>query len=695
MQSAHQSESSLQETSLERTRPNLSVGTQLAAQTFEKHKYDKENGLKASEEQQRYTNASDQRPTIDTAPVAQDRSDSIYDILPTPLTPYRADQSERILGTSDKIFIPKRTAHSKSDSGSLLSGFGKVSPLKENANTSNSPVMLPKRRIAGSSTTSLLSKGQPEHKFSDRRNFSFESNQGRSDNSEYEDECHDSISEIQQTSFTGISGTTTNPFLNSKRNVSVLENTALNTSQNNAQVLCKIVDHPTIMPNVVGNKQNSVTELYQTNRVVSNLERPESFISTSPRKRNISLPLGTPAESPTDTTVSHGDLNTTVRPSKIYDTDSEDGFFTLDVVNVWELTPQKDVSGKIGKRRKYKKVRKLGSGNFSEVFLYVKENGSNMTNNEVACKHIKYPAALRSFAKDSANYKETLSKLESSLTRELYVLNKFKHQHPNIISLLGINNMDFLANPRPLTAFKSDESQECPKINDLPECYIFTDYCSGGDLLKFAKENTLSINMIQAVFKQIVHGVQFLHDNLIIHRDLKLENVLLTCKYEELAQLMSVAKTEALPKDLIKIADFGLCKEIRPDELCTTRCGSEDYVAPEILMGLEYDGRLTDCWALGVILYALLEDFLPFDLPARSNGSALTKQSAIKRNRPASYRIVRCDWKWLKLRDCGENDGANDADLLQSQAKEVVKHCLIRRTNRWNIHTIAQSDFLH
>ncbi|KAL6947197.1 hypothetical protein ACO0QE_002074 [Hanseniaspora vineae] len=625
--------------------------------------------------------------------VVQDRSDSINDILPTPLTPYRASQTERILDTGNKIFIPKRSAHSKTDSRSSLSDFGKVSPVKENSSTSNSPVMLPKRRIAGSSSTSLISKGSSETNLHENRNFSFASNQGHSDNSEYQDECHDSVSEIQQTSFVGLSGNTTNPFLNNKRSVSVLDNSVLSSSQNSTQVLCKIVDHPTIMPNVAGNKQNTVIAIHQANRVVSNLERPESFISTSPRKRNISLPLSTPKDSPTDIATPADDLGTTVRPSKIYNTDTDDGFFTLDVVDVWELSSQKENTGKIGKRP-YKKVRKLGSGNFSEVFLYTREEGSSMTQNEVACKHIKYPAALSSFAKDSANYKETLSKLESSLTRELFVLNKFKCQHPNVISLLGINNMDFLTNPRPLTTFKSSEFSECQKGGDLPECYIFTDYCSGGDLLKFAKENTLSIHMIKAIFKQLVCGVQFLHDNLIIHRDLKLENVLLTCRYEKLARLMKVPNAEAFPKDLIKIADFGLCKEIQPDELCTTRCGSEDYVAPEILMGLEYDGRLTDCWALGVILYALLEDFLPFDLPVRNNGFTLTKQSAIKRNRPASYRIVRCDWKWSKLRDIGEQDGASSIGLLQTQAKEVVKHCLIRRTNRWNIHTIAQSDFL-
>lgn len=65
---------------------------------------------------------------------------------------------------------------------------------------------------------------------------------------------------------------------------------------------------------------------------------------------------------------------------------------------------------------------------------------------------------------------------------------------------------------------------------------------------------------------------------------------------------------------LIKLTDFGLSRFISPaSPLLYTRCGSESFAAPEIIMGKPYDGRETDAWALGVVLYGLIIGELPFD----------------------------------------------------------------------------------
>ncbi|KAG0083830.1 hypothetical protein BGZ93_009842, partial [Podila epicladia] len=65
----------------------------------------------------------------------------------------------------------------------------------------------------------------------------------------------------------------------------------------------------------------------------------------------------------------------------------------------------------------------------------------------------------------------------------------------------------------------------------------------------------------------------------------------------------------------VKLTDFGLAKVIEQGApLLTTRCGSEDYAAPEIILGQPYDGRQADIWSLGVVLYALLVGFLPFNM---------------------------------------------------------------------------------
>ena len=82
-----------------------------------------------------------------------------------------------------------------------------------------------------------------------------------------------------------------------------------------------------------------------------------------------------------------------------------------------------------------------------------------------------------------------------------------------------------------------------------------------------------------------------------MHRDLKPENLLLD------------------HNNNIKIVDFGLSNTFTKDELLKTACGSPCYAAPEMIAGLKYEGDSIDIWSCGVILYALLCGFLPFEDP--------------------------------------------------------------------------------
>lgn len=75
--------------------------------------------------------------------------------------------------------------------------------------------------------------------------------------------------------------------------------------------------------------------------------------------------------------------------------------------------------------------------------------------------------------------------------------------------------------------------------------------------------------------------------------------------------LVSTTSVHDVP--VLKLTDFGLARVIDVDHpMLRTRCGSEEYAAPEIIQNTGYDGRQTDTWALGVILYALLVGYLPF-----------------------------------------------------------------------------------
>jgi serine/threonine protein kinase len=93
--------------------------------------------------------------------------------------------------------------------------------------------------------------------------------------------------------------------------------------------------------------------------------------------------------------------------------------------------------------------------------------------------------------------------------------------------------------------------------------------------------------------------VAYLHSHGVVHRDLKLENVIVDSRV-------------AFPVK-VKLIDFGLARTFREDQLLSTRCGSEEYAAPEIIKGDLYDGRKSDVWSLGIILYACLFGALPFN----------------------------------------------------------------------------------
>ena len=147
-------------------------------------------------------------------------------------------------------------------------------------------------------------------------------------------------------------------------------------------------------------------------------------------------------------------------------------------------------------------------------------------------------------------------------------------QHPNIIKLLDI--------------FENAEYY-----------YIVLEYMGGSDLFDYLQKRSFKTAESRAkqISYQIATAIQYLHSYGIVHRDLKLENV-----------MMSNTSDQAAPK----LVDFGLTKIIGPTETAVEPFGTLGYVAPEVLKKEPYSFSC-DMWSLGCIIYAVISGSLPFD----------------------------------------------------------------------------------
>ena len=212
---------------------------------------------------------------------------------------------------------------------------------------------------------------------------------------------------------------------------------------------------------------------------------------------------------------------------------------------------KEEVGYKIGQ---YLIKKTIGKGSFGKVKL-----GIYLPNKE--------KVAIKILDKKKITEKDDLIRIK----REFEMLSKF--DHPNIILIAEIL-----------------ETQE--------RYYSVMEYCEGGELFNYiVKKRHLNEEEASFFFYQLINGLEYIHSLGIVHRDLKPENLLLT-------------KT-----NLLKIIDFGLSNyhDINSDFLLSTPCGSPCYASPEMVSGLRYDGYKIDIWSCGVILFAMLCGYLPFE----------------------------------------------------------------------------------
>ena len=126
---------------------------------------------------------------------------------------------------------------------------------------------------------------------------------------------------------------------------------------------------------------------------------------------------------------------------------------------------------------------------------------------------------------------------------------------------------------------------------------IVMEYVDGKSLYSLVKSQPhrrLKESHAFIIFKQLMEGINYCHDRCITHRDIKLENVLIT------------------RAGIVKIIDFGFTTCIPNEKRVKLFCGTPCYMAPEIVTKQEYCGPPVDIWASGILLYVLLCGTFPF-----------------------------------------------------------------------------------
>ena len=217
-----------------------------------------------------------------------------------------------------------------------------------------------------------------------------------------------------------------------------------------------------------------------------------------------------------------------------------------------EIPKYRKTISKIGN---YEIIKTIGEGTFGKVKL-----AKNIPTNELV--------AIKILEKAKLNDKEDLN----NIMKEIKFLKTFNHI--NIISLYEI-------------------------IETEMNYYIIMEYAENELFSYIVENNYLDEETASFFFIQIIFSIEYIHKKKkIAHRDLKPENILLTNNNE-----------------IIKIIDFGLANiyKNKKNELLETSCGSPCYAAPEMILGKKYYGIDVDIWSSGIVLFAMVSGFLPFE----------------------------------------------------------------------------------
>lgn len=221
--------------------------------------------------------------------------------------------------------------------------------------------------------------------------------------------------------------------------------------------------------------------------------------------------------------------------------------------------------------------KSIGKGSFGEVFLTSRKNTRELFATKKVSKSLV-----------------TQEKIKKYFNNEINILQNVAH--PNIIKLYEIKKT-------------------------LNNFYLIFDYCNGGGLSNCLEKymnrykRPFTQEIVQYIMRQLVSGIQYIHNQAILHRDLKLDNVLIHFDNEKDIEDLNLLNSK------VKIIDFGFARYLEADSLAQSVLGSPINMDPQILRKMRkidnnqsfgYDEK-ADIWSLGTICYELLMGTPPFD----------------------------------------------------------------------------------
>lgn len=229
-----------------------------------------------------------------------------------------------------------------------------------------------------------------------------------------------------------------------------------------------------------------------------------------------------------------------------------------------------------------------------------------------------------------------------------------KLDHPNIIKVIEI----------------FQDSEHIQMVMEKHGC--------GMDLFEFIDRQRRHIDesLASYIFKQIVSAVSYLHSNMIVHRDIKDENIVINENFQ------------------IKLIDFGSAAYVTKGKKFATFCGTMDYCSPDVLLGNKYFGPELDVWTCGIALYTLVFCENPFQSAEETIECILKPPFKVSKELMKLLFSVLCPKPELRatIEEIEANEWVNQpVDLSKFKWNEVIRDTEFHGNNAGNLN--REEDF--